>query len=272
MVSSTRVSIADPYIVVLEVEADVVRALLFDGGARRVEGYAAQLPRRANAEADCLDEMHRLVQAAGFRVGAVVGGEMDRALWQGAAWFRALPEGAGAVLGSGCAGCERFSLAIGAAGMLGTVSAAPVSEFECAQIDERRWLVAGAVPEAGGVYAALRHETKGSVEEFLEKAAEDHPLLERVNVIGRRFREIFERLERAVGTPGEVLACGSALLKSPAWTQRIANALGVPLTLSTEAEPAGRGAALWALERIGAIDSVGALGASTGAVFRPAGG
>jgi hypothetical protein len=270
MVSSTRVSIADPYIVVLEVEADVVRALLFDGGARRVEGYSAQLPRRADAEADCLDEMQRLVQAAGLRVGAVVGG--DQAMWQGAAWFRALPEGAGAILGSGCAGRERFSLAIGAAGMLGTVSAAAVPDFECAQIDEQRWLVAVAVPEAGGVYAALRHETKGSVEEFLEKAAEDHPLLERVNVIGRRFREIFERLERAVGTPGEVLACGSALLKSPAWTQRIANALGVPLTLSTEAEPAGRGAALWALERIGAIDSVGALGASTGVVFRPAGG
>jgi hypothetical protein len=269
MVSSTRVSIADPYIVVLEVEADVVRALLFDGGARRVEGYSAQLPRRADAEADCLDEMHRLVDAAGLRVGAVVGG--DQAMWQGAAWFRALPEGAGAILGSGCVGRERFSLVIGAAGMLGTVSAAPVAEFDCAQIDEQRWLVAGAVPEAGGVYAALRHETKGSVEEFLEKAAEDHPLLEPVNAVGRRFREIFERLEKAVGTPGEVLACGSALLKSPAWTQRIANALGVPLTLSTEAEPAGRGAALWALERIGVIESVGALGASTGAVFRPVG-
>jgi glycerol kinase len=168
-------------------------------------------------------------------------------------------------------GRERFSLVIGAAGMMGTVSAAPIAEFECAQIDEQRWLVAGAVPEAGGVYAALRHETKGSVEEFLEKAAEDHPLLEPVNAVGRRFREIFERLEKAVGTPGEVLACGSALLKSPAWTQRIANALGVPLTLSTEAEPAGRGAALWALEWIGVIESVGALGASTGAVFRPVG-
>jgi sugar (pentulose or hexulose) kinase len=262
---------------VLEVEADMVRALLFDSEARRVEGYSAQLPRRAEAEADCLDEMHRLVHESGFRVGAVMGAavtEQDRPLWPGfagAAWLAALPEGVGAVLGSGCVGRERFALVIGAVGMLATISEAPVADLACMQIDEKRWLVAGAVPEAGGVYAALRHETKGSVEEFLENAAEDDPLLAPVQLTARRFREIFERLERAVGRPREVLACGSALLKSPAWTQRIADRLGVPLTLSTEAEPAGRGAALWALERIGAIGSLGALEASTGVVFRPAG-
>ena len=73
MVLSTLSNTADAYIVVLDVEADAVRALLFDSEARRVEGYSAQLQQRADAAADCLDEMHRLVQAAGFRVAAVVG-------------------------------------------------------------------------------------------------------------------------------------------------------------------------------------------------------
>ena len=87
---------ADAYIVVLDVAADAVRALLFDSGARRVEGFAAQLPKRADAAADCLDEMHRLVEAAGFRIAAVVGraeSEVtaeDRKFWpafEGAKWF-----------------------------------------------------------------------------------------------------------------------------------------------------------------------------------------
>ena len=69
---------SDPYIVVLDVEAGAVRALLFDSNARRVEGYSAQLPRRADAAADCLDEMHRLVQAAEFRIAASGGSRGKR--------------------------------------------------------------------------------------------------------------------------------------------------------------------------------------------------
>ena len=59
-------------------------------------------------------------------------------------------------------------------------------------------------------------------------------------------------------------------MKSPSLSQRIANALGVPLTWCTEPEPAARGAALWALEKLGAIENLEALPASTGAVFEPA--
>src|SRR5580692_10081931 len=99
MVLSTRESMADAYIVVLDVAADAVRALLFDAEARRVEGFAAQLPKRADAAADCLDEMHRLVEAAGFRIAAVVGRSEsevtaeDQKFWPafaGAKWFEGL--------------------------------------------------------------------------------------------------------------------------------------------------------------------------------------
>jgi hypothetical protein len=76
-------------------------------------------------------------------------------------------------------------------------------------------------------------------------------------------------LKLAVMEPVEAIACGATLLKSPSWTLRIANALEVPLTLCTEPEPAGRGAALWALERTGAISHLEALPASTAGVVQP---
>ena len=49
----------------------------------------------------------------------------------------------------------------------------------------------------------------------------------------------------------------------------IADALGRDITICTENEASCRGAALWALERLGVIDGIGALPASTGAVFTP---
>jgi sugar (pentulose or hexulose) kinase len=259
MVLSTRASIADVYIVVLDVAADTVRALLFDSEARRVEGYSAQLPKRADAAADCLDEMHRLVHAAGFRVAAVVGRAEDE-VWpafEGAKWFAALPAGASAILGSGCVSRERFGLTIGEASLMGTIIDRPLSVdgLTCIQIDEKRWLLSGAVPEAGGAYAALKRELKarGTIEGYLETAAAGDPHLAPLDAIAQTFREIYERLSGAVGAPVETIASGAVLMKSPAWTQRIAKALGSPMILCTEPEPAGRGSAMWALEKIGAL-------------------
>lgn len=278
MVSST-LSSTDVYIVVLDVEADSVRALLFDAGARRVEGYSAQLPRRTDAAADCLDEMHRLVESAGFRIAAVVGraeSEVtpeDRKYWpafEHTRWFPALPPGAGAMLGCGCLG--RIGLAIGAFSLMGAVLPAPMTAegLFCARIDEKRWLLSCAVPEAGGAYAAVKHElrVKGSVEGYLETAGKDDPHLAALASIEERFRQIYEVLARAWNGPAEVVGCGAVLLKSPSWSQRIARALGVPLTLCTEPEPSARGAALWALERVGAIENLESLSASMGVVFR----
>jgi 3-deoxy-D-manno-octulosonate 8-phosphate phosphatase (KDO 8-P phosphatase) len=256
-----------------------VRALLFDSEARRVEGYAAQLPRRNEAAADCLDEIHRLVRADGLKVAAVVGyaesqvTAEDRAAWpgfEGAAWFASLPEGAGVILGSGGVDRSRFVLSIGATGALATVI-----DSECRNgltgvaIDEKRWLVSVAVTEAQNAYARLKKELKGSVEAYLETARADDPRLAPLASVARQFREAYERLSKALGRPAVVMGCGDALLKSPSWTQRIADALGAPLTLCTEPEPACRGAALWALERIGAIPGLGALKASTAKVFYP---
>ena len=79
----------DPFIVSLDVGSSSVRALLFDSGARQMEGYGAQLPYRihttpdggaevdpdalADLTIDCLDELHRQVHEAGFHIAAVAG-------------------------------------------------------------------------------------------------------------------------------------------------------------------------------------------------------
>ena len=79
----------DPFIVSIDVGSSSVRALLFDSGARQMEGYGAQLPYRihttpdggaevdpdalAELTIDCLDELHRQIHEAGFRVAAIAG-------------------------------------------------------------------------------------------------------------------------------------------------------------------------------------------------------
>lgn len=262
---------------------------MFDSEARRVEGYSAQLPVRAEGaaalKADCLDEMHRLVKADGFHVAAIVGraeSELtaeDRKYWpafEAAKWYPTLAEGAETVLGIGCVDQTRFALVVAEKSMLATiVDACPAQlpdGLTCVAIDEQRWLLAGEVPEAGGAYSDLKHEMhlKGSLEEYLETAAEGDPHLAGLESAAKKFRVAYDALLRVVPAPEAVMAAGATLLKSPSWTQRIANALGVPLTLATEPEPAGRGAALWALSKIGAIESLRSLEASTAAVFEPA--
>jgi gluconokinase len=59
-------------------------------------------------------------------------------------------------------------------------------------------------------------------------------------------------VEAAFGPADEVVAGGGALRASPAWARMIADALGRPLRLSPHHEATLRGAALLALERIGA--------------------
>jgi len=53
----------------------------------------------------------------------------------------------------------------------------------------------------------------------------------------------------------EIIISGSALLNNPTWMQMLADVLGMALTVSDEAEATSRGAALIALEQLGAIPS-----------------
>lgn len=73
----------------------------------------------------------------------------------------------------------------------------------------------------------------------------------------------------SAGETEEVVATGGALLRLPLWQGILADALGRPLTASPEPEASSRGAALLALEKLGAIAAVEAVPAARGATYRP---
>jgi gluconokinase len=87
------------------------------------------------------------------------------------------------------------------------------------------------------------------------------------------FSQIYRLLSNnqagGIAPPAEVIASGGALLRSPGWTQMMADALARPVTACTEAETSCRGAALWAMERIGIIKNIADVPASLGVTFQP---
>ncbi|HEU0302167.1 MAG TPA: FGGY family carbohydrate kinase, partial [Longimicrobium sp.] len=74
--------------------------------------------------------------------------------------------------------------------------------------------------------------------------------------------EALDAVEASFGRAEEVVAGGGALHASPAWTRIVADALGRPFRLSPHPEATLRGAALLALERIGAIGDAAAHAAA----------
>ncbi len=70
-----------------------------------------------------------------------------------------------------------------------------------------------------------------------------------LEAVALSFRRIFDLMLPALGSPKRVVASGGALLHSTAWTQMMADALGVPVLLGVEKEASARGAALLALHR-----------------------
>jgi len=177
----------------------------------------------------------------------------------------------------------------------------------CYRLDANRALMGGALSNGGDVYAWLkrtiaiprdaearlesaepgshgltflpflagerspywRADLRGVISGLSLSTEPFHILHAALESISLRFREIYSALACAAGQPSEVIASGGALLKSPAWTQIMADAIARPLIASTEAEASCRGAALYALERIGAIPSLDSLPPSLGATFSP---
>jgi gluconokinase len=84
-----------------------------------------------------------------------------------------------------------------------------------------------------------------------------------LETVAYRFAMIHERLRDACPGLREVVGTGGALLASPAWIRIMADALGVALTPSAEAEGSSRGAALLASEALGLIPSLEAAPAGT---------
>jgi gluconokinase len=90
-----------------------------------------------------------------------------------------------------------------------------------------------------------------------------------LEAVAYRLALIYDLLREAIRSPREIIASGSALLHSPAWVQIIAEVLGQPVIVSGEEEASARGAAVLALEAIGAIRDAREVEADRGATFTP---
>jgi gluconokinase len=174
--------------------------------------------------------------------------------------------------------------------------------------DRARVLSGGAVSNGGNVYRWLQGLTALGAPEEIEKAlrgrpADGHglvvlpflagersphwPLVARGAVVGLtlatdpcdllqasleavayRFAMIWDQVRDTFPAVREIVASGGALLRSPAWMQMFADVLGHELIASGEEEGSSRGAALVALEVLGAAEAA-TIQAPLGRVYSP---
>jgi gluconokinase len=163
----------------------------------------------------------------------------------------------------------------------------------CYRADRRRFVMGGALSNGGNLFEWMRDTlTLGPVEELESQLAameaDAHGLTvlpyltgerstgwradARAAIIGLsidtrpvdilragleavayRFAAVYDLLVKEAGEPRELIASGAALLRSPAWAQIISEVIGKPIVVSGESEASSRGAALLALEAMGAI-------------------
>ena len=198
-------------------------------------------------------------------------------------FYLAVGDGAAANIGSGGTTPNRPVLTVGTTAALRVVTPDPgtiPTGLWCYRVDAERHLVGGATSEGGSVYGWARDMLRLDVDDLDAALSERdpcahgltalpllagerspgyhaeasgtlhglrldttpldilHALLEGVAL---RLRLIYELM----GTPGEyVLAGGGALVQSKAWTQIMADALGVPLHLADTPQATARGVAL----------------------------
>jgi gluconokinase len=87
--------------------------------------------------------------------------------------------------------------------------------------------------------------------------------------VAYRFAAIYDIVVKSVGEPREMVASGAALLRSPTWAQIISDVIGREIIASAESEASSRGAALLALERLGAVERIERVEAARGPVYSP---
>lgn len=87
-----------------------------------------------------------------------------------------------------------------------------------------------------------------------------------MEAVALRFAALVRDLDATVGRRGRLIGSGGGLWHSPAWSQILADAVGREVERSAEPEASSRGAALLALERIGAVADAGALPAPVSGV------
>ncbi len=148
--------------------------------------------------------------------------------------------------------------------------------------DETARLAAALPPDAHGLtvlpfLAGERspawHDRSAGVVAGLTLATGPEALLRAgMEAVAYRFATLYDRLCSLAEHEHAIVANGGAILRSPTWLQIVADTLGHDLlTLNPEAEASARGAALLALEAVGALPDLAAAPdpAEGGTVYRP---
>jgi gluconokinase len=169
----------------------------------------------------------------------------------------------------------------------------------CYRLDRKRFLLGGALSNGGEVFAWMRRTLQlPEANELERQLAQLQPGLHGLTIlplfagerstgwrvdaraaitglavsttpieilhaalesVALRFRSVYELMTSSLGVPREIIASGGGLLHSPSWTKMMANTLCHTVIPCLEPEATSRGAALVAMERIGAIGDIGDL-------------
>ncbi len=213
-----------------------------------------------------------------------------------AAVLPGIGDGALANVGSGCITEYRAALSLGTSGAIRVCSAGPRAPAPRGlweyRLDERHWVVGGAVSNGGNVIdwarRTLRRDGAGAArrEGALEITALPRLSAERsldwddraTGVIGGlrlshtahdisdalvlgmclRLARVIAALVEARPAIDEIVASGGVLRTRPDLAQVVADAVARPIAIAAETEASARGAALVALARIGARSSLAA--------------
>lgn len=199
----------------------------------------------------------------------------------------------------------------GAVRVMGQVVERVPSGLWCYRLNRDYSLLGGATSEGGNLYAWLRQTLQLGDPDSVERALAELPadghgltllpfvagerspgwagnipatihgltlattpiqiLQASLEAIAYRCVLIEQRLCGQSDCSHRLIASGGALLKSPAWMQIFADALGRTVVASSEGEATSRGTALLALKALGILSSLEELPAQDGRVYEPNG-
>lgn len=240
-----------------------------------------------------LDWSSLLLDACSFSADRMLPVSDEPADWRGIPWFPAIGDGAASNLGSGATGSGRGAINVGTSAALrvmreGRTAEAPFGLFAY-RVDAKRYLVGGAVSNAGNLHAwCLRELRLNNNAVAIEKALSERPSPEhgltvlpfwsaeraptwdenaRGAIIGLRqsttaldlLQAITEGFYHRLGIIAEMIAgdeqpkwvVAGGILKSKSALRRLANVMGRSVYANPEPEASLRGAAVFAIEKLG---------------------
>jgi gluconokinase len=226
-----------------------------------------------------------------------------------AMWVPAIGDGACSNVGAGAVGRDTASLFLGTSGAMRVVYASDdppvVPGGWTYRLDAKRVVAGGALSNGGNVLNwVARVFPHVDVVGALRRAPADGPLIAlpllagdrsptwndaalaavagigigttaediaraMVEGVASRVARLWDVTSGAMPGIDRVIATGGTLLALPWLIQLFADAIDRPLLMSLAGEGSARGAAIAALERIGAIDDIRAVRSPTGRTFRP---